>query len=413
MSNGNYHLGDIDVFGLIIASERGQLNLTTSFVSASVYESIFTPGMVCDIVVLDTNDQLGQLRLSGDELVYFTFGVKGRPNSKMRFHLERLSDLHDIGAQAGKMYTLNCVSEEAMYAKTNYVQKSYNMLCSQMVQDIHYNYLHSEKPIYVEETKGPQNILIPHKNPYQAIDLIRTRSVSTTDSSSLYLYFENRKDVKEQTFNFITLEGMFKQEPIKSFKQSDAINTSVLNRGDDNILSFKIPQQFSSVERIALGGPIRVTTFNPRTWEFESNDVVREDTLYLDGGRGTMNSDSFKNRFFNANIPPQSVIPIDTHSRPSSFIPESTPDLQTFLSTMLQNSVKIQVIGDSILTSGKIINCTFLNKNNLTTYKSPDKLMTGNFLITRIHHKIGMKTYRPRYTCVIECIKGRYEGGIA
>jgi len=412
MSDSNYHLGDVDVFRLLVFSERGSLNLTRSFVTASIYESLFTPGMICDIEVLDMNDQLGELRLTGDELVDFEMGVRGRPNTLYKFHLEQLTELQSVGAQAGKKYTLKCVSEEAMYAKTNYVQKSYNSLCSQMVEDIHKNYLRSQKPIRLEDTRGPQRITIPHKSPYEAINIIRQRSVSADDRSSLYLYFENRKDIEEQTFNFVTLENLFRQNPVKIFRQSDTTNLSIRNRGDDNILAFKIPVQFSSSDRIAFGGPRRITTFNPRTWEYKTQDVQTEETNYRDGGTGTLNSRGFRNRFFNANIPPQSVIPVDTSERPDSYIPESTPDMQAFLATMLQNSVRIRVVGDTILTAGAMIQCTFPNRRNTTTDKSNDTLMTGNFLISRIHHRIGLAVQRPRYTCMIECLKGRYEEGV-
>jgi hypothetical protein len=69
----NLSIGDALVENVIVFSERGSLNLTTSFVSASIYESVFTPGVVCDITVLDTQDIIGSLQILGDELVSFEF----------------------------------------------------------------------------------------------------------------------------------------------------------------------------------------------------------------------------------------------------------------------------------------------------------------------------------------------------
>lgn len=411
MADRNYHLGDVEISELIIYSERGSTRLLNSFVSASIYESIFTPGIVCDIKVIDMNDQLGQLRLSGDELVYMEIYVLGSERAAYNLALHRLSGLENVGAQKGKMYVLNCVSEEAMFAKTNYVQKSYNQLCSEMVEDIHVNYLKSTKPIVLEPTRSPQRIVIPHKSPYEAINLIKRRSVSAVQDASLYMFFENRAN-EQQTFNFVTIEKLFTGDPVKEFQMSDAINTSILNRGDDNILAFKIPNQFSSTDRIAYGGPRRVTTFNFTTWEFETRDVETNDASFTDGGSGTMNSAAFRSRYFNADIPPQSMIPVDISQRPETYIPEATPNVQAFMASMLQNSVKIRVVGDTVLTAGVTINCQLPNRQAFTGAPMTDPLMTGKFLITRIHHRIAEAMDKPRYTCVVEGIKGRYEESV-
>jgi hypothetical protein len=39
----NYSVGDINVEKLLVSSRRGTLDLSKSFVSASIYESILTP----------------------------------------------------------------------------------------------------------------------------------------------------------------------------------------------------------------------------------------------------------------------------------------------------------------------------------------------------------------------------------
>ena len=159
MSNG-YNPGDIFVDSLVISSQRGTLDLTKSFVTSSVYESIFTPGIMADIDVLDTNDELGQLKIVGDETVSFAFKVPGGESATYKLALHKLDDnKSSTGAMKSKQYTLKCVSEEAFHAKTNYVQKNYNTQISGMVKDIVKDYLKSNKEVEVEETKGSQKII--------------------------------------------------------------------------------------------------------------------------------------------------------------------------------------------------------------------------------------------------------------
>lgn len=411
--SGSLSIGDVLVSNLIVTSQRGSLNLTRSFVSASIYESIFTPGVVCDITVLDTQDIIGNLRLLGDETCTFTFKSPNLKEANYTFALYEIGDQQQLDSQRAKTYVLKCVSEEAMYAKTNYVQKSYNDICSNMVKDICDQYLFTKKRVEVEETRGNQNVLVPHKSPFEAIKMIRARSVSTEENrSSSYVFFETREN-EEQLLRFCTIESRFATEPVKEFKQSGAINiNSLSNEQDNNILSFSIPQQLSSIDRITFGGPRRVTSFNFTTWQFETKDVQTSDTSYKDGGKGTDVSSGFINRYFNARIPPQSLIPIDISQRAVTHIPESTADFQAYIAQLLQNALKIRVPGDTQLTAGVTINCTLPNRSATTNNMQEDPLMSGKFLISRIHHKIGLVQEKPRYTCIIEALKGRFEEGL-
>ena len=408
----NLSIGDALVESLVLVSERGSFDLTTSFVSASIYESIFTPGVVCDITVLDTQDIIGTVRLLGDETVTFSFKGPNLRSANFTLALYEIGDQRQLASQRAKTYVLKCVSEEAMYAKTNYVQKSYNGLCSDMVQDICENYLFTKKRVEVEQTRGNQNILVPHKNPFDAVRMIRARSVSADDNrSSSYVFYETREN-EEQLLRFCTVEQRFATDPVKAFRQSGAINIDAFSmEQDNNILSFKIPQQLSSIDRIAFGGPRRITTFNWTTWEFESRDIQTNDTDYVDGGTSSGVSSSFSNRYYNARIPPQALIPVDISERPETYIPESSADYQAYIAQLMQNSLKITVPGDTELTAGVTIDCSLPNRSALTTEMKEDPLMSGKFLISRIHHRIGLLQERPRYTCIIEALKGKFEEG--
>lgn len=406
-----YRPGDVEILELKMESPRGSIDLLGCFVSASIYESVFTPGIVADIKIMDMNDSLGELRLSGDETISFIVYVKGSEYASYLFALHELSGLENVGDQRGKSYILKCVSEEAMHSKTNFVQKSYFELCSDMVKDIHRTYMKSVKPIIVEPTNSPQRIIVPHRNPFLAVDLVKRRSVSPENRTSFYVFFENREN-EVCTYNFVTLEYLFKRDTVKDFIMSTTINTSIYARGDDNILAYYIPHQFNAIERITLGGPRRVTFFNFTTWEFENRDVITNDTDYRDGGVGTTISGRFRSRYFNPLIPPQALIPVDISQRPDTFIPESTPDFQSYISLMMQNSIKIRVIGDTVLSAGKMIFCTLPNRRATTANYEDDPLITDKFLITRIHHRIGEAPDKPRYTCTIEAVKGKFEESV-
>jgi hypothetical protein len=59
-----------------------------------------------------------------------------------------------------------------------------------------------------------------------------------------------------------------------------------------------------------------------------------------------------------------------------------------------------------------MVNCEIPNKTGTTGPRSNDPLLSGKFLVSRIHHRIGMFQEQPRYTCIIELIKAGYNQGV-
>lgn len=409
MEPDSISIGDLRVTAVVIFSERGYFDLTTSFSAMSIYESIFTPGIICDIEILDTNDSLGLIKLLGDETVVIKAHNPGEAEQTFVFHAYALVDLQNVGAQKAKSYTLQCASKETMRAN-NLVCKGYKDLHSNIVKDIHKNYLKSEKPLTVENTLGKQHINIPNIKPYQAINMIKEKSVSPENKSSLFVYFEYR-DSGEQKFKFTTIESLFREKPIKSFIQTDVINSDYKNLQDNNILSFNIPQQFSSIDKILLSGPRRVQINNLTTQEYENRIITPNEETFIDGGNGAITSQRFREEFLTINPPAHHVVRDISH-RPMDYAPDYRPDQQIYTALLLQNSMKIRVPGDLNLTAGSMINCSILDKQSFTTGPVNDPLMSGKFLIARIHHRVGFLKERPRYTCVIECVKGKFNEGI-
>jgi len=411
----NISIGDVRVEKLVVTSPRGSLTLTTSFVSASIYKSIFTPGIVCDITVLDSEDIVGNLRILGDELVEFNMISPSDAKVNYRFALYERGEGQQLPNQRAKTYVLKCVSIEAM-TQNNTIQKGYeNVLNSEMVEDIVKTYMRSDKQIITERTRSPQRLLIANLSSFRAINLIKSRSISVENQSSSYVFFETRNGDK-QIYKFVTIENLFATNIVKSFIQSSVINTDALSPDQDrNILSYEAPVALSALDRINYGGPTRVTIFNFTTQEYNIRDIHASDNSFKDGStnaRGTDVSSTFRNRYLDsAKIPPQVYIPIDNAERPETYIPEGAPGLQAYIALLLQNALKIRVPGDFILTSGSTINCTFPNNSASTGNPVEDPMLSGKFLISRIHHKIGLVQEKPRYTCIIECLKGRYREG--
>jgi len=404
--------GDITVKKFTITSDRGSLDLSKSFVSASIYESIFTPGIIIDIEVLDTDDQVGQLKISGDEKVDITFQIPGGGSANYKLGISSLGEVKgETSSLKHKSYKINTVSIEALKAKNNYVEKTFNSQISDIIKTIHKDYLQSSKKIEVEETKGTQNIKISHKNPYEAIEIAMKRAVSNENKSSLFVFFETRSG-SDQIFKFTTIEKLFKGSSVKTFKQSDSINTSVGNKTDDQIFGVETPSQFNAVDRMAVGGQVKVATFNFRTWEYTTNTITKNSKDYKTGGDEDINTGAFNKEYREPQgqaKPRLLLIPVDTSQRAKTSIPTYIADRQTFASSLMQGTVKLRVPGDLKLKAGDVVTANLPNRKGTTDNTKNDPSMSGKFLISRIHHDIGKPEEKPRYTCVIELLKGNPE----
>jgi len=404
--------GDIVVKTFSIKSDRGSLDLSKSFTSASIYESIFTPGIIIDVEVMDTDDQIGQLKISGDEEVTITFQVPGGATANYKMGISHLTEVKgNTSSLKHKIYKINMVSIEALKAKNNYVEKTYSAQISEIIKSIHKDYLQSTKKIEAEDTKGTQDIKFSHENPYRAIELAMKRAVSNENKSSLFVFFETRSG-SDQIFKFTTVEKLFKGSSVKTFNQSSAVNVDMNSKNDNQIFAVETPNQFNAVDRIAIGGQVKVATFNFRTWEYTTNTLTKNSTDYTTGGKKDINTGAFTQKYRNPSgqaKPRLLLIPVDTSQRAKTSIPTYIADRQSFASTLMQGTVKIRVPGDLNLKAGDVITANLPTRKGTTDNPSNDSQLSGKFLISRIHHDIGKVGERPRYTCVIECLKGNPE----
>jgi hypothetical protein len=380
---------------------------------ASVYESIFVPATVCDIMVLDEQDVMGQMKLNGDEIVTFSFLVPDSEQASFVFQLDSITDVMSPTEKI-KTYTLKCVSQEVFFDHRNQFSEIFdrndNSTCADIIQNVHKNRRSVglvKKPIVVEQTKGIMPIRISAMFPMQAINMLRNRAISPDHSSSSYVYFETR-DKEQQIYKFVTIEGMFSQKSIATFNQSygGMIDYQDPN-AQTNILAYKVDRQFSSLDIIKYAGPQKSQELDLTTGNYKSN-LTKPIDKFTTAGTDKSIYVGLENTYFNGSDVPLAISPTDYSSSKETYVPQGIPNFKTYMALLLQNSLRIRVPGDTIIKPGTMITCNITNKQDTDGSPSNDSLLSGNFLVTRVHHRIGEKNNeRPRYTCIIECIKAK------
>jgi len=396
--------GDVEINSCSLATQGGTIDLSQDFISAVVYESILVPNCIGEITVLDSTDAIGKLQVTGGEVLTFSFQPPGVTTVTYTLTVDKVSQEAFPGSEKTKQYTLHAVGQETFQAKTNYIQKAYKTDIASIVQDIHTTFLKSISPLITEATQGIQKIIIPNMKPFEAIDMIRRRAVSTQNMTSTFLYFQNALG-----HNFKTIEGMMQDGVVKNFIHSDTIGHSIYTDAYNNIIDYEVPQIMSATSRVDLGGLVqRTATFDMRTRKYETKDQTINGAGGFVPNAGTFNNALFK-EVFGQVFGLFAHIPFDSAGRPNTSIPQASPLQLAYVSNLMQNYIILKVFGDTRVKAGDMINAA-IPESVASADRGLDPLVSGKYLVSRIARHIGMKGQMPRYTDSIEGISGSFPG---
>ena len=399
--------GEVEIDTISLKSKSGTVNATELLLFMSIYESIFFPGIYAEISIRDSSNMASILPLVGGETVTVEFKTPGKSSAKYEFALISMKNgVSEVTLQS-RSYTLVCASKEAQKNKFTHMTKSYNTNISNMVKDVLTNQLKTQKSIDVQETKGVQPLLIQSLRPFDAINMMRKRSISSDDKSSTFLLFENQKG-----YHYKSLEKLFKDIDVgdRVFTNDITVKGDFFKPSFRNIIGYNQPQQYDTT---LLKPKVQTRKFNIANTSYEKTDTQPYGGGKLSGmssAEGGMKATN-NQKFFDENsdsFATYSTIPIDSH-KPDTFLPDTMANQRAFLSQVAQGSLMIHVIGDSELTAGIGFQSNITNPGFSTGASSEEKFISGKYLISAVRHMIGPPRAKPRYTCAIEGIKGSYK----
>lgn len=402
----SYNPGDVLVYSLQV----GSFEFAQSFLSFKVWESVFTPGVVASIILVDTEDYIGRQKLSGGESVVLNFQAPGTKTLNYNLIVNKIKKTTSPG-QNSKTYEVLACSKEVINSKDKYVSKVYDKKTySDMVKDVFQQFLKSDQKIDVEDTKGMHKFVVPNLKPFQAIDALRRRSVSNNNKSSTYVFFANHDG-----FHFKTLEQLFKGSSVKSFGQNYATGSDFLRSPATNIIAYEVPKQMSLARSAGAGVfKSKYNTFNFHTLDYKQKEQTKPESGTTKGG-GERYKESTASKH-NSTPGYIAVMPVsnekDTGLRQKSNIPEATPTQRAYADAMASTTLKMTVIGDTNLKAGDVVTANILKKQDSTGPRDNDSMISGKFLISALEHNISTADKRPRYTCILNCAKGGYEQGV-
>jgi len=413
-----YNPGEAKITLFDLTSLDGSIrqSIINQVISFDIYESIMLPLMVCDIAVKDSIGLIDQFPIIGEEFVEIEVKNPETQNAYF-FKFKTVSVTNKVTNPDGKMmsYIIRCMSEEIIENSKKRIQKRFTGLSPyEMISQIVQNDLKSTKKLFVDDApiKGNESIFVNNLAPMQAVDMIRRRTVTSKYQSSAYNFFENRDG-----FNFVTIDKMMitgKQSiGDRIFFYDSHTNSKVENINIRNILAYRQVASANPVDFVQSGAVSNITqsldirTGSISTVNFNLKDNLDKFTQADKSGISAKATSVFMNRagskVSEIENPLQLFSPKSSKNG-DSFREDKLGFLQSYVSQLVGNIVRVLVYGDTTLTAGAVITLKFPDVSGTTDKKDDSRLASGNYLISKIRHTFvnADKTY---YKCSMECIK--------
>jgi len=401
--------GDVVIDELTITPKIGNpVNIKNQVLMMDIFESIFSPSLYAEFFLYDPIDMINTLPVRGEEIIDLSYHLPGGQTSTWQFAVVQIAHSYPGNQDKAKFYTLKCFTVDHFVNAKQKFSKKYTDNSSTVIQSILKNQLGSAKNLISEPTKGIQDILIAKMFPFQAIDLVRRRSVSSSFLSSSYCFFENQKG-----YNFQTIEGMMSKNSKNIGNKVFTYDASVLQNARDvgfrNILAYRHLQHGNSWQMINAG------VFNNRVTKFDfftktkftvdyKNTEKQGNFKWSDGTSFPWNSPQFEGEN-NDTTPQFFFVPADS-SRPENYISEAIGPQLAYTAQMAQNITQISVYGDNSIDVGDVITATLPENTGFTKKVEEAKLVTGNFLVSKVRHTITLQQ-NLYYKMSLELMKGR------
>jgi len=401
--------GDISIDTFTI----GGLDLTdpsqATFNTLDIYEDILNPVFIAEVEVLDYNDALGTNKLDGSQEVNLSFSVPGAGSCTFKFALLANKNLDDktfekSGSMKHKTYKLRMISKDALKNQSNHLAKSFNQPTHQTVQDALKTITDAQINV-PDPCKGNQRLIANHEKVYDFLKNIHGRHVSQQNQSSLYTLFAGRNGSQENR-TFCTFEHLMSQGSVFDLKQDNTIGgrTTTESDGMNNMLWLHVPDSFYTPVTYNAGSSKSVYDVGTGKSKVEQNPSTNI-VLPTAASSATASYQSDANSA--KNLPLRHYHNDQFNDKTRTDIDKAKVKRADYLKEIAQNSAKFEINGNPNIAVGNIVTMNIPKKAD-ADHDSGETQMNDKVLITKLRHRIKPAGTRPRYTMVIEAIKGGY-----
>lgn len=372
-----------------------KLNIYNFVQTIDVFESLENYTLQAEIYVQEGIDLLNNFPLGGEEYIEFAIQTPGRKELKYRFFVESIIGATTNEAGLMRSYKLRCCTEDFLVnAFTLFTKRYTGMDYSDAINEVITVDLQSDKSVAIESTKGKFDYVVNSVRPFQVIDLLTERAVSSDNKSSLFFFYED-----SDQYNFVTFEKLIKDR--KAGVKEKEFYYDVSNKGADNakavnarnILSYQINSIGSSVDKVKRGSLRKqVREFDISTGDYflvqEYNNA--SDHMQFEKTDGSYDHNSAKYNEFATTMPAVISMTVKDGLRPEMEHNRNLHFKGPFADKLAQNAVNIRVYGDTNMLVGDMIYLSLPEASGATEDRQEQEIYSGNYIIKDLRHHIRL-----------------------
>ncbi len=426
-----YYPNDIRIHDISIVAGGETWDVQRLLLQINLFEDLYSNVLSGSITLVDAVNLIGNAPFVGQEKLLLTFETPGFPSARevnLEFDIYKVSDRNTGSAgdltDTTQTYTLHFVSTAYFKNKQNRVRQAFtNLRISDMVKTIG---AQVGLDIAAEPTGGVQSFIMPGWHPFYAINWLANRArPATNPHAANYFFFETFDG-----FNFMSLNHMVTRRPnikytydLANVRQLPGSAASAAKSGNDRQIvpevrlmrSYQVIESGTSLDRVDSGMyASKLITHDLVRKKFCTHDFAYfpnfkrldhiEDFKSDDGGkRIEQDAKAFAGFSRHGDKIEAAVRFYPKHS----FMRDGDADHDESQKWMLQRMSQLKAIeqlrlrvelpGDSNRRVGDVVivevpRPEFIKGSPYPENRDPN--ISGNYLITNIHHIIELDNHR-------------------
>ena len=445
--------GDYDLKNIFLHNHFGEvIDIKNLVQELNIYESIYKNALTGSVVIIDAQNLIAKLEIQGTERISFKLSTPGAIDDRSiinasestghPFHVYKITDRKQL-APGTLLYTLHFGSREFMRNLRTKVSQAYDGRLDMSVLNIltDENYLDSKKEMTYEPCGNSDKVVVPNIRPFDAINMIASKSLPEKSSGVGYYFYETTKGFHFRSWdNMISVNGRHRRDTKQQFYYmplniTDPEIEDKINHEYKSVESYRFINNFHDVAANTVGGTYghRVISYNLFNKSFQQDDYHYHNDFVFSkhsehAGRGDNEKYAIAESF------------VDEDDKSVSDYPESRVSLQSttkFLHNedkgavygldVLQDgkltgkriaqqaqviqgtALKLVVKGQSYLEAGDLIEFKLRSVDEKNTGGAEDPQYAGKYVITKIRHQINAE----KYVMVLECAKDSVKQGFS
>ena len=450
------YAGDYGLSSMKLINHDGKsIDMKYLVAEINVYESIYENSVTGTVVITDAVDLIGNLPIQGTERLEFKLKTPGSDygpediidcssETGHPVNIFKLSHKQQLDGHV-QMYILHFCSREHLRNMRTRVSKSYIGTLDTMAAAIlgDKNGLDSRKTITTQKTRNQDKIVIPNKQPFDAINMLCKRALADNSKSVGYYFYETTKGYQFRSWESMCVDARGLRRKPKQVFEVKTMN--VVPKGNPHVdrkqqKTDSITDAYSSVENYQFLNQGHDVTVNTQLGTYGHRVITHN----IFSKSYKIDDYHYHNRFseskhLDGNNPAIVASPVDYDNNSISDYPESRISLQSTtqyahgektgnFGTDVENDgifegarisqsnqvvagtrLEMTVKGQSFLSAGDVIDFKLRAVDSANPAGEEDRQYSGLYIITAIRHKVTSKEYK----MILECSKDSVRKGFS